>query len=123
MAGNYSHSGKVIDYVNTTGSAIASGAVVNMAGTLGVALVDIAINATGSVGFGVFRSIPKVTTAVFTQGSALLWDVSAGKFDAKSATAAAGDITGASVFAAEAGTNGQTTAVVCFTGVPGVVTP
>ena len=122
MAANYSHSGKVIDYVNTTGAAIASGSVVKMGGVLGVALVDIAIGATGSIGFGVFRNIPKVAGAVWAQGESLTWDVSAGKFDDNLATPATGDVQGAAAYAAEAGTNGQTTALICFTGVPGTVT-
>ncbi|WP_372826531.1 capsid cement protein [Polaromonas sp.] len=118
----YSHDGKVIDYVNTTGAAIASGSVVAMGNTLGVALVDIAIGGTGSVGFGVFRDIPKVTNAVFVQGGSLTWDVSAGKFDDNAAVAATGDITGATAFAAAAGANAETTCAVCFTGVPGDLT-
>jgi predicted RecA/RadA family phage recombinase len=121
MAGNFSHEGRVIDYVNTTGVAITSGSVVKMGCVLGVALTDIAIGATGSVGFGVFRDIPKVTAAVWLQGDSLTWDVSAGKFDDNAAVAATGDITGAAAYAVAAGANLETTASICFTGVPGVV--
>lgn len=123
MAGNYSHNGRVIDYTNTTGAAIASGAVVKMANVLGVALVDIAIGATGAVGFGVFRNIPKVSSAVFAQGETLLWDVSTGKFDDNPTTPASGDVGGAAAYAAVAGANLETTCTVCFTGVPGTLTP
>lgn len=122
-ATNYSHDGRVIDYVNTTGAAIASGAVVKMGNILGVALVDIAIGATGAVGFGVFKNIPKVAAAVFAQGESLTWDVSAGKFDDNLAVPAAGDVTVAAAFAAAAGANLETTCTVMFTGVPGTVTP
>lgn len=118
----YSHEGRVIDYVNTTGAAIASGDVVVMGNVLGVALVDIAIGATGAVGFGVFRDIPKVAAAVFVQGEMLLWDVSAGKFDDNAAVAAAGDVKGACAYAAAAGANLENTCTVVFTGCPGAVT-
>lgn len=123
MTTKYSHDGKVIDYVNTTGAAIASGAVVKMGNVLGVALGDIAIGATGAVGFGVFRDIPKVTAAVFAQGESLTWDVSAGKFDDNAAVPASGDVTVGAAFAAVAGANLETTCTVMFTGVPGTVTP
>jgi predicted RecA/RadA family phage recombinase len=122
LSTGYSHDGKVIDYVNTTGAAIASGAVVKMGNVLGVALVDIAIGATGAVGFGVFRGIPKVAAAVFAQGESLTWDVSAGKFDDNLAVPAAGDVTVGAAFAAAAGANGAATCTVMFTGVPGTVT-
>lgn len=118
----YSHEGRVIDWVNGTGGAITSGSVVKMSHVLGVALVDIANGATGSVQvMGVFREIPKVTAAVWAQGEALLWDVSAGKFDDAAAVAASGDVFG-SAYAATAGLNGETTALVVFTGQPGVLT-
>jgi predicted RecA/RadA family phage recombinase len=118
----YSQSGQVIDYVNTTGAAIAAGAVVKMSHVLGIALADIAIGATGSVQIkGIFKEVPKVTGAVWLQGESLLWDVSAGKFDDAAAVAASGDVFGSAV-AATAGANGETTALVYFTGNPGVLT-
>lgn len=122
MASNYSHSGDVIDYVNTTGGAIAANSVVKMGGTLGVALVDIAAGDTGSVRVrGVFE-VPKVAGAVIAQGESLTWDVSAGKFDDNAAVPAAGDVTGAAAFAAESKGNATNTILVCFTGAPGTVT-
>ncbi|HYE40089.1 MAG TPA: DUF2190 family protein, partial [Ramlibacter sp.] len=48
-ATNYSHEGRVIDWVNGTGADVTSGSVVKMGNVLGVALVDIANGATGSV--------------------------------------------------------------------------
>ena len=112
---NYQQPGKVIDYVNTTGAAIASGAIVKMGNTLGVAAGDIAIAATGSVAIeGVFSGIPKVSAAVFVQGEKLIWDVSAGKFDDSAATPAAGDVTGGAI-AWVAGANAETTCTIKLT--------
>lgn len=114
--------GNVIDWVNGTGGAITSNTVVKMGNILGVALVDIADGATGSVALrGVF-TVPKVTAAVIAQGESLTWDVSAGKFDDNAAVPATGDVTGAPAVAFEAGTNGMTELKVMFTGVPGTVT-
>ncbi len=112
--------GKVIDY--TAGSNILSGAVVAIGQILGVALTDIASGETGAVQIeGVFE-LPKVTGAVFGQGESLTWDASAGKFDDNAAVPASGDITGAAAVAFKAGTNGETTAFVKLTGVPGTLT-
>lgn len=121
MATNYVQPGKVIDWVNGTGSDVASGAVVKMGNTLGVALVAIANGATGAVSVvGVF-TVPKVTAAVIAQGESLTWDVSAGKFDDNLASPATGDVTGAAAFAAESAGNSATTLKVKFTGAPGTV--
>jgi predicted RecA/RadA family phage recombinase len=96
--------------------------VVAIGNILGVALVDIANGATGSVGIrGVF-TVPKVSAAVIAQGESLTWDVSAGKFDDNAATPATGDITGAPAVAFEAAGNGVTSLDVLFTGVPGTKT-
>lgn len=112
--------GNVIDYTAT--AAITSGDVVKIGQILGVALTDIANGATGAVQItGVFE-VPKVTAAVFAQGESLTWDVSAGKFDDNAAVPASGDITGAAAVAFKAGANGETTAWVKFTGVPGTLT-
>lgn len=107
--------GKVIQYANT-GSAIASGDVVVMGNTIGIALEDIAATTgVGSVAVeGVFSNIPKVTAAVFAQGEKLIWDVSAGKFDDAAATPASGDVTGGAV-AWIAGANLETTCTIKLT--------
>lgn len=118
----YSHTGRVIDWVNNTGADVTSGSVVKMGNVLGVALADIANGETGSVGFGVFRDIPKVAGAAIAQGASLTWDVSVGKFDDNAAAPASGDVTGAAAFAAVAPADADTTMTVCFTGVPGTVT-
>lgn len=122
MAKNFIQQGEVIDFTNGGGSTIASGAVVKIGQILGIALADILVGDTGAVQIdGVFE-VPKVTTAVISQGDSLLWDVSAGKFDVKSATPATGDVSGAPAIAFKAGANGETTLWVKFTGVPGTVT-
>lgn len=119
MAKNYITEGEVINWTNGTGAAKAAGSVIAIGQTLGVALVDIANGATGSVGLeGVF-SVPKVSGAVIAQGESLLWDVSAGAFDDNLATPAAGDISGAAAFAFEAAGNGVTSLKVRFTATPG----
>lgn len=74
MARNYIMSGDVLDYTNTTGSALASGAMVLIGVRVGVVLSDIANGATGSARVrGVF-SIAKLSTDTPAQGAALYWD-------------------------------------------------
>lgn len=115
MATNYQEEGCVIQWTNSTGSAVASGDVVKITNMLGIALVDIANGAAGSVALeGVFSGVPKVTAAVFTVGEKLIWDVSAGKFDDSAATPASGDVTGAAV-AWVAGANLETTCTIMLT--------
>jgi len=111
MAKNYVSDGNVINWTNGTGSAVSSGDVVATGHCIGVALVDIADGATGSVAVeGVF-TVPKVSAAVFTQGEKLIWDASASAFDDSAATPATGDITGGAV-AWIAGANTETTCTV-----------
>lgn len=123
MATNYVQPGEVIDWTNGTGSAVSAGAVVAVGQMLGIALVDIANGATGSVRIrGVF-TVPKVSAAVIAAGESLVWDVSAGAFDDNLATPASGDISGPPAVAVEAAGNGVTSFDVLFTGVPGTKTP
>lgn len=120
MATNFVQDGDVIQWTNGTSADVASGQMVRVGtGTLGVALVDIADGATGSVAIeGVFSGIPKVSAAVFVQGEKLIWDVSAnanlGAFDDSAASPATGDVTGGAI-AWVAGENGQTTCTVKLT--------
>jgi predicted RecA/RadA family phage recombinase len=108
MAKNFIAEGDVLLWTNSTGAAVVSGQVVKVGQILGVAAVDIANGASGSVmTCGVFE-LPKKSSAVITQGMALLWDVSAGNFDVGSATPATGDVSDAA-FAYEAAGNGATT--------------
>lgn len=115
MATNFVSDGDVIQWVNGTGGAITAGSIVKAGNILGVALVDIANGATGSVAIeGVFDNIPKVSAAVFVQGEKLIWDVSAGKFDDSAATPASGDVTGGAI-AWAAGANAETTCSIKLT--------
>ena len=109
--------GDVLDFV--TSGAVASGAVVVMGHSLGVALA--AATASGQtipVAIeGVFE-LPKVSAAVFAQGEKLVFDISAasgaGEFDDSAATPATGDITGGAI-AMRAGANLETTCLVKLT--------
>jgi len=80
MANNYKHSGDIVDYVNGTGAAIASGAPVVIGNQqMGIALISIAIGATGGVAKkGVFE-LAKNTGDAVTQGQKLWWDGAAGE--------------------------------------------
>lgn len=121
MSSNYQQPGEVIDYTNA-GTAIAAGDVVRIGKILGVALVDIANGATGSVQISGVFTVPKVSAAVIAQGENLTWDASAAAFDDNAATPATGDVTGAPAVAFEAAGAGVTSMAVKFTGVPGTVT-
>lgn len=119
MAKNYVGDGKVTQWTNGTGSAVASGQVVKVGNLLGVALVAIGAGAVGSVALeGVFSGVPKVSGAVFVKGEKLIFDVSAnggtGAFDDSAATPATGDVTGGAI-AWEAGSDGQTTCTIKLT--------
>lgn len=121
MTTKYVQDGDILDYTNTSGSTIASGTPVVMGNIIGVALADIANNATGSVAIeGVFN-LPKVTGSAWTIGSKLLWDASAGKFDVGTATPATGDVSACCVAAASAASAATTGAVKLNVGV-GTVT-
>jgi len=120
MASNFVQDGDVIQYINA-GTAITANSVVRIGNILGIALVDIANGATGSVMIeGVF-TVPKVSGAVIAQGESLTWDASAAAFDDNLASPATGDVTGPPAIAFEAKGSGTTTIAVRFTGVPGTV--
>ena len=117
---------QVVQWLNETGGDIASGDIVVMGettnATLGVALVDIADDATGSVGVNCGVTADKVTAAVFKAGESLVWDSSVSKFDDNAATPAAGDVSGASSRADANGANLETTCSVWLTGIPSTLT-
>lgn len=124
MAKNFIQCGDVINWTNG-GTAVVSGQVVvigsNGDALIGIALVDIAGSATGSVQIddGVFDA-PKVSGAVIAQGEYVMWDASAGAFDDNQATPASGDVSDA-VVAVESAGNGATTVKVKLLGKPGVL--
>ena len=103
MATNYSSQGCVVDY--TAGADISSGDVVVIGQQIGVALVDIANGATGSVALDGVFSVPKVSGAVIAQGESVIYDVSASAFDDNAATPATGDVSGCCIAVEAKGTS------------------
>ncbi|WP_051183019.1 DUF2190 family protein [Desulfocurvibacter africanus] len=79
MATNHVQEGKVINWVNGTGAAIASGAVVVLGRIIGIALAAIANGLSGSVALGEVWTLPAINTAAFVLGADLYWDVATGK--------------------------------------------
>ncbi|WP_226649336.1 DUF2190 family protein [Microbulbifer variabilis] len=121
MATNFVQDGRMLDYTNSTSAAISSGQVVPVGAVLGVAMDDIAVGTSGVIAIDGVFTVPKVSAAEIGQGETLTWVVSSSSFDSNAATAATGDITGPTAFAAEAAGNGVTSLAVKFTGVPGTV--
>jgi len=122
MAKNYRGKGETIDYTNA-GTAILSGAVVVMGSMIGIALVDIANGATGSVLLEGKFDMPKVDAAVIAFGEEVLYDSSASEFDDAAAVAASGDHAGSiTALEAKGATVGETISV-RFSGAPGTLTP
>jgi len=117
--------GKRITWTNGTGSAVVAGDPVVIGSQVGVACVDIANGASGAVQMeGVFE-LPKVAGGsghAIAQGESVLFDVSAGKFDLKTAVAAAGDISGCCIAWAAALTAATTVEVKLNVGVGTVET-
>ncbi|WP_299589584.1 DUF2190 family protein [uncultured Microbulbifer sp.] len=121
MATNFVQDGRMLNVTNSTSADITSGQVVPVGAVLGVAMDDIAVGETGVLAIeGVF-TVPKVSAAEINQGESLTWVTASSAFDSNAATAATGDITGATAFAAEAAGAGTASLAVKFTGVPGTV--
>ena len=90
--------GSVMPWTNGTGAAVACGALIKLANSLAIALVDIADGDTGSVAIcGVVRDVPKVAGNTWAQGEKLIYDVSASALDHSGATPATGDVTGGAI--------------------------
>jgi predicted RecA/RadA family phage recombinase len=107
----------------TTTGAVASGAVVKLSHTIGVAqkgaagageVIPVAID-------GIFE-LPKAAGRAWVLGEKLVWDVSAGAFDTTAVTLASGDVTGAAIAAAPA-ISGDTTGAVKLTPGNATLTP
>lgn len=101
MARNIVHEGgpqDVMPWTNTTGAAVVSGQAIKIAHTIGLALVNIADGAVGSVAVGgVIRDIPKDASEVWAQGEKLVFHVGTNSFADSAASAAAGDVTGGAI--------------------------
>lgn len=110
MATNYVNEGISIQHT-ASGSALEAGDVIRIGQQLGVALVDIAVGATGTVALSGVFTLPKVSGAVIAAGESVIWDASAEAFDDNAATPATGDVSGCCV-AMEAAGNGVTTIAV-----------
>jgi predicted RecA/RadA family phage recombinase len=118
MATNYRQPGDSLDWTNGTGSDVASGQLVAVGNTVGVALTDIADGASGVVGVEGVWEVAKATGTAWALGESVDYDVSAGNFG-KGITPATGDVTKAGICAKAAG-SAEATAWVKLT--PGVGT-
>jgi len=118
MAKNRVVNGEIIQF--TAVATLASGDPVVVGNLVGVALVDLAIGATGSVAITQVYNLPKVDAAVIAQGERVIFDVSAGtkgEVDDENATPAAGDVSNFGVaFEAKGATTGETIAVLLTPG-------
>jgi len=122
MANNYIQPGHVLNYTNTTGAPVASGDVVVAGNLLGVALVDIAPAATGSVTLtGVFW-LPKKTGVIIAQGEALVWSAADHAFGGAATAAAAGNVSSAATCFESAAADDDKVQVKLI-GTPGTVAP
>lgn len=71
---NYIEEGNRLQYANSSGSTIASGAGVLVGSRLGVAVSDILTATTGILAMSGVFNLPKLSTDVVTQGAKLYWD-------------------------------------------------
>ncbi len=72
MTAKYIQEGEILDY--TPGAAVANGQVVVVGTMVGVALMAIAANVTGSVGVQGVYELAKLSTDVVAFGANLYWD-------------------------------------------------
>jgi predicted RecA/RadA family phage recombinase len=71
---SYKQPGEIMDFVNTTGGAIAVDTLLRINDRVGVACVDIAIGETGSVRVCGVVEVAKLSTDVVAQGDSLYFD-------------------------------------------------
>ena len=71
--------GEKLDYTNSSGSTIAGGAVVTVAGRVGVVVADILDTETGTVYLEGVHQLAKATSESWAVGDELYWDGSASK--------------------------------------------
>jgi predicted RecA/RadA family phage recombinase len=98
---NFVQIGDVLDY--TPVSAVSSGAVVVMGVRIGIAVADIAANATGAVRVKGVVELAKLSTDTPAQGALLYWDSTNSRL---TTTASGNTLAG---YAAKAAGNGTTT--------------
>ncbi len=115
MAKNSIKPGEHITF--TAAANVASGQAVVIGSLLGVALTAVANGAQGEAGIEGVWELPKLSSAVVTEGAKLTWDVSAGEFILTSP--ANGDLVGCATAVAAAG-NGAGTVLAKLT--PGTAT-
>ena len=75
---NYVQAGDAIPYTNSGLAAIASGDIVAFTSRIGVAAVDIAVDAQGIVRLGGVFTLPKLAGQAQTQGELLYYDAGVG---------------------------------------------
>lgn len=125
MAKNYVQPGEVIDWTNGGADVASDDPVVigaNGDAVVGVAMVDIASGATGSVALCGVYELPKADAAVIAAGEFVMFDSSAGNFDDNAATPASGDVSdGAWAIESKGATTGATIKI-ALTGRPGTLT-
>ena len=78
MAKGYVQEGKRMDWVNGTGSDLASGDVVELPAMIGIALGDIADGAGGTLAVAEVWDLPKEAALAIDAGDQLYWDDTAG---------------------------------------------
>jgi len=90
MAKNYVNEGLTVDHL--AAADIASGEVVPVGNSIGIAATDIATGATGTLLMAGVFTVPKVSAAVIGLGEGVNFDVSASAFDDNLSSLAAGDV-------------------------------
>lgn len=98
---NFVQEGHVLDY--TPGAPVASGAVVVIGVRVGIAVSDIAANATGALRVKGVVELAKLGSDVVAQGALLYWDAA----NSRLTTTASGNVLAG--YAAQAAGNGVTT--------------
>lgn len=105
MGKTFRQPGAVLNH--TAGADIDAGDVVVLGDTVGIALVDIANGEDGAVSIEGVHEVPKVAGTAWDQGDSLDWDASEDAFG-KGITPASGDVIGAAIAAADAGSAATT---------------
>lgn len=70
---NFGRKGKVLNYKNTTGSTVLSGALVICGALVGVAVTDILNGEVGAVNLEGVYTLPKATGVAIAQGAKVYW--------------------------------------------------